>query len=139
MNEIPTPTQGELEILKVLWELGPTSVRSVYEHLRPQKEKLAYNTIQTLLRIMEEKGLVQHHVEGRAFVYQPRYSRDESAVRFLDRVLDRVFDGAATQLVTSLLKIERVTPEELQEMHAMIAEARRSKVNHRIGKKPRTT
>jgi len=88
---------------------------------------------------MEEKGLVQHHVEGRAFVYQPRYSRDESAVRFLDRVLDRVFDGAATQLVTSLLKIERVTPEELQEMHAMIAEARRSKVNHRIGKKPRTT
>jgi predicted transcriptional regulator len=68
--------------------------------------------------------LVDHHVEGRTFVYSPRFSRDESAARFLDRV----FDGAADQLVMSLLRIERIAPEELDRMQTMIAKARRKKV-----------
>src|SRR3979411_816296 len=103
MNEIPTPTTREMEILKVLWELGPSSVRTVHRRLA-QEVDLAYNTVQTLLRIMEDKGLVKHHVEGRTFVYTPRFSRDESAARFLDRV----FDGAAAELVQSLLRAERI-------------------------------
>jgi predicted transcriptional regulator len=112
----------ELEILKVLWEHGPSSVRTVHRHLaRGQDEDLAYNTVQTLLRIMEEKRLVDHQVEGRTFVYTPRFSRDESASRFLDRV----FDGAADQLVLSLLRSERLSAAELDRMQAMIAEARR--------------
>lgn len=122
MNETPSPTPRELEILKVLWEHGPSSVRQVHRYL-VQFEDLAYNTVQTLLRIMEEKGLVEHHVEGRTFIYTPRFSRDESAVRFLDRV----FDGAADQLVLSLLRSERVAPQELERMQAMIEEARRRK------------
>jgi predicted transcriptional regulator len=116
----PTPTPRELEILKVLWESGPSSVRAVHRHLA-QAEDLAYNTVQTLLRIMEEKGLVGHHVEGRTFIYTPRFSRDESAARFLDRV----FDGAAAELVQSLLRTERILPQELEQMQAMLAEARR--------------
>jgi predicted transcriptional regulator len=111
-----------LEILKVLWEQGPSSVRSVHRQLA-QHEDLAYNTVQTLMRIMEEKGLVDHHVEGRTFVYTPRFSRDESTARFLDRV----FDGAADQLVMSLLRTERIAPEELDRMEVMIAKARRRK------------
>jgi predicted transcriptional regulator len=122
VKETPTPTPRELEILKVLWEHGPSSVRHVHRHLL-RFEELAYNTVQTLLRIMEDKGLVQHHVEGRTFVYTPHYSRDESALRFLDRV----FDGAADQLVLSLLRSERVAPEELERMQAMIEQARRRK------------
>jgi predicted transcriptional regulator len=60
---LPSPTGRELEILKVLWELGPRSVRTVHRHLRPDQD-LAYNTVQTLLRIMgEKKGLVKHHEE----------------------------------------------------------------------------
>jgi predicted transcriptional regulator len=118
--DTPSPTGRELEILKVLWELGPSSVRGVHRHLRAE-EDLAYNTVQTLLRIMEEKGLVSHHVEGRTFVYTPRFSRDESARRFLDRV----FDGAADQLVLSLLRSERIPAAELDQIEAMIAEARR--------------
>ena len=122
MTEPPTPTVRELEILKVLWEHGPSSVRTVHRHLaRGQDEDLAYNTVQTLLRIMEEKRLVDHQVEGRTFVYTPRFSRDESASRFLDRV----FDGAADQLVLSLLRSERLSAAELDRMQAMIAEARR--------------
>jgi len=111
-----------MEILKVLWESGPASVRSVYRTLS-QEEDIAYNTVQTLLRIMEDKGLVGHHVEGRTFIYTAAYSRDESAVRFLERV----FDGAADQLVLSLLRSEKIAPEELERMQAMIVEARRKK------------
>ena len=121
MNELPTPTARELEILKVLWDRGPSSVRDVHRALSPGGD-LAYNTVQTLLRIMEEKkGLVGHTVLGRTFVYTARYDRDESTLRFLDRV----FDGAASQLVQSLLRTERVSAEELDRMQAMIAAARR--------------
>ncbi len=126
----PTPTGRELEILKVLWEHGPSSVREVHRHLAPG-EDLAYNTVQTLLRIMEEKELVTHHVEGRTFIYTPRYSRDESAARFLDRV----FDGAADQLVLSLLRTERISPAELERMHALIAAARQHQATLRTGRR----
>jgi BlaI family penicillinase repressor len=124
VKDLPTPTARELEILKVLWERGPSSVRDVHRRLA-RKDDLAYNTIQTLLRIMEEKkGLVAHHVEGRQFIYTPCFSREESAARFLDRV----FDGAASELVLSLLRAERISGQELDDMQAMIREARRKKV-----------
>ncbi len=121
MDDIATPTPRELEILKVLWEEGPSSVRAVHRRLQEQEPDLAYNTVQTMLRIMEGKGLVGHDLEGRTFIYTARYTRDESTVRFLDRV----FDGAASQLVQSLLRSERVSAEELNQIHALIAAARR--------------
>ncbi len=120
LGDLPTPTGRELEILKVLWEQGPSSVKDVHRRL-DQADDLAHNTVQTLLRIMETKRLVDHHVEGRTFIYTPRFSREESTVRFLDRV----FDGAASQLVQSLLRSERIPPDELKKMHVMIADARR--------------
>jgi BlaI family penicillinase repressor len=121
VDDLPTPTSRELEILKILWERGASSVRDVLR-LMDQADDLAYNTVQTLLRIMETKKLVGHRVQGRTFIYAPRYSREESTSRFLDRV----FDGAASQLVQSLLRSERIGPEELEKMHSMIAEARRN-------------
>jgi predicted transcriptional regulator len=129
---VPTPTTRELEILKVLWELGSSSVRTVYRRLS-EDEDVAYNTVQTLLRIMEDKGLVSHHVEGRTFVYSPCFSRDQSASRFVDRV----FDGAVDQLVQSLLRTEKIPPAELDRLHALIAEARRkSSKRSSSGEKP---
>jgi predicted transcriptional regulator len=105
----------------VLWDIGPSSVRDVHVRLNDgPAEAIAYNTVQTLLRIMEAKQLVAHHVTGRTFIYTPRFSREESAARFLDRV----FDGAAAELMLSLIRAERVTPDELDRMHAMIAAAR---------------
>jgi predicted transcriptional regulator len=121
--ELPTPTGRELEILKVLWEQGASSVRDVHRELARQQPDLAYNTVQTLLRIMEKKRLVKHLVTGRTFIYTACYNRDDSTLRFLDRV----FDGAASQLVLSLLRSERISPEELDEMHALIAAARRQR------------
>lgn len=122
MDELPNPTACELDILKVLWEHGSASVREVHRQLARGQE-LAYNTVQTLLRIMERKGLVRHQVEGRTFIYTPCFSREESAARFLDRV----FDGAAAELVQSLLRSERISRKELDQMQAMIQEHRRKK------------
>ncbi len=124
MDDLPTPTPGEMEILKVLWEQGPSSVRAVHRQLAGAKEpEPAYNTVQTMLRLMEEKGLVTHDVDGRTFIYTPRFSREDSATRFLDRV----FDGAASQLVQSLLRSERISAEELDQLQALIAEVRRKR------------
>jgi BlaI family transcriptional regulator, penicillinase repressor len=132
VQDIPTPTARELEILKVLWDLGPSSVRNVHRCLA-RLEDLAYNTVQTLLRIMEDKGLVEHHSEGRTFIYTPRFSRDESAARFLDRV----FDGAADQLVMSLLRSEQISPDELERLESLIAEARQKKAATKTGRRTR--
>lgn len=110
--------------MKVLWEQGASSVRDVHRRLLPDEPDLAYNTIQTMLRIMEGKGLVQHALDGRTFIYSACYTRDESTLRFLDRV----FDGAASELVQSLLRSERVSATELEQIHAMIAAARRKPV-----------
>ena len=123
MNELPTPTPRELEILKVLWEEGPSSVGAVHARLTEREPGLAYNTVQTMLRIMEGKDLVAHELTGRTFIYTARFTRDESTARFLDRV----FDGAAAQLVQSLLRSERISAEELKRMRALIDEARRGK------------
>lgn len=117
-----TPSGREMEILKILWELGSASVREVYERMCPERE-LAFNTIQTLLRIMDDKGLVTHSRGDRMFIYTPAYSRDQVAARFLDKV----FDGAMDQFVASLLKSRRVSPRELREIAGLISEARRKK------------
>ncbi len=122
MAEPSAPTPRELEILKILWDSGPSSVRDVYRQMA-QHEDLAYNTVQTLMRIMEEKGLIKHHLQGRAFVYTPVYTREESVRGFLDRV----FDGAADQLVMTLLRMEQLSPEELRRLQAMLQAARKKK------------
>jgi predicted transcriptional regulator len=116
------PSERELEILKVLWELGPASVREVHERLCPNGEA-AFNTVQTLLRIMEDKGSVTHRAEGRTFIYTPKYSRARATRRFLHKV----FDGALDQMVLSLLQIEDTSADELKELERVIAQARRQR------------
>ena len=125
MSETSLPTPRETEILKVLWEIGPSGVRDVYRHLLAQTDEgdLAYNTVQTMLHIMEKKGLVKHHLEGRAFIYTPIYTRENSVQSFVDRV----FDGAAEQLVAALLQSEKLSARELERLQAMIDTARLAK------------
>jgi predicted transcriptional regulator len=115
-----TPSGREIEILKILWELGSASVREVHERMS-RDEDLAFNTVQTLLRIMDEKGLVTHGTRGRAFVYSPAYSREQEAARFLDTV----FDGAMDQCVASLLGSRKVSARELAQVESLIADAKR--------------
>lgn len=120
----PTPSGRELEILKILWEHGPGTVREVHERMCPDGE-LAYNTVQTLLRIMDDKGLVRHQRRGRTFVYSPRHTRQ----RETSRLLDKVFDGALDQFVVSLINSKNVSAAELKKLERIIADARRRKEN----------
>ena len=112
------PSPRELDVLKALWELGSGTVREVHEQMCPQGE-LAFNTVQTVLRIMEDKGLIRHRATGRTFIYEPIYSRD----RLTARLLHRVFDGALDQAVLSLLQAKNSTEAELRALERMIAEA----------------
>jgi BlaI family transcriptional regulator, penicillinase repressor len=120
--EETTPSGREMEILKILWELGPASVREVCQRMCPNGE-LAFNTVQTLLRIMDEKGLVAHKRQGRTFIYTPRYSRDCATSSFVTRV----FDGAIDQLVLSMISTANPNPEELKQIEKIVADARRRK------------
>ena len=116
------PSPRELDVLKALWALGSGSVRAVHERMCPGGE-LAFNTVQTLLRIMEYKGLVRHRAEGRTFIYEPIYSRD----RVASRLLHRVFDGALDKVVLSLIQAKDASAEELRALERLIAEARERK------------
>jgi predicted transcriptional regulator len=118
------PSPRELDVLKALWELGSGSVREVHRRMCPEDE-LAFNTVQTVLRIMESKGLVRHRAEGRTFVYEPTYGRD----RVTSRLLDRVFDGALDQVVLSLLQVKDASERELRDLEAIIAAARKRKAS----------
>ena len=115
------PSPRELDILKALWAIGSGSVRAVHDRVKAE-HALAFNTVQSLLRIMEEKGLVRHRAEGRTFVYEPLYARDRVASRLL-----RVFDGALDQVVLSLLAAGDPSDAELTKLEGLIAEARRRK------------
>ena len=123
MPDEQTPTERELEILKVLWDRGRASVREVYEQMS-RSTPIVQNTVQAFLRTMEEKGLVRHHVEGRTFIYEPVPQRDQTKRHMVSRVLQRVFDGAIDQLVQSALSLRQPTDDELKKLERLIEQAR---------------
>ena len=118
-----TPTERELEILKILWDRGEATVREVYEAMS-RHAPIVQNTVQAFLRTMEDKGLVRHRLEGRTFVYQPTHRREDTKQHLVSRVLHRVFDGAIDQLVQSALSLRQPTAEELARLEELIREAR---------------
>lgn|SRR5487761_941885 len=118
----PNPSQRELDVLKVLWDLGEAKVRDVHSALCAQ-HKTAFTTVQTLLRIMAEKGLVKQRTVGRTLFYSPRHTREQVSSRFLNRV----FDGALDKLVLNMLRAEDVSPDEMRDLERLIAKARREK------------
>jgi BlaI family penicillinase repressor len=126
MTPEPTPTERELEILKILWQRGEATVREVHEQIS-RRVPMVQNTVQSFLRTMEEKGLVRHRVEGRTFIYRATLPRDRTNQRLVSRLLQRAFDGAVDQLVQSVLSLKQATPEELAKLEALITEARRAK------------
>ena len=119
----PNLTEAELRLMDVLWDKGTATVGEVAEAL-PQGLDLAYNTVLTTLRILEEKGYVRHTKakEGRAFVYSARVGRDEarrSAVRYL---VSRFFRNSPELLVLNLLKDEELSERELGRIRSLLAE-----------------
>lgn len=117
-----SPSERELDILKVLWRIGESKVRDVHDALNAQ-QKTAFTTVQTLLRIMAEKGLVKHRAVGRTLYYRPKHTIDQVSSRFLKRV----FDGSLDKLVLNMLQAEDVSTDEMRELERLIAKARTAK------------
>ncbi|MCP5113168.1 MAG: BlaI/MecI/CopY family transcriptional regulator [bacterium] len=115
------PTDAELEILQVLWENGPSTVREVHEQIVRQKPA-GYTTVLKLMQIMTEKQLVTRNEKQRAHVYQARQPREKTQGALLDHIVDRAFGGSAAQLAMRALATRKAEPEELAEIRRMLDE-----------------
>ena len=118
------PTRGELEVLQILWEHGPSTVREVLEVLPKER---AYTSVMSLLNVMFEKGLVTREAEGRAFRYTATHQPDQTEGRMIGDLLDRVFSGSPTALVARLLEQAQPSEEELDEIRKLITQHKRLK------------
>jgi BlaI family penicillinase repressor len=114
-----TPTEGELEILQVLWDRGPSTVRDVYDVLN-QRRKRAYTSLMSLLNIMTDKAYVVREPQGRAFLYRARRPRAKTLGQIVGGVLGRAFAGSAHELVAHVLEQSKPSTEELQEIRQLI-------------------
>lgn len=113
------PSELELQVLGVLWERGPLTVREVLEHLPDGKER-AYTTVLTILQVMERKKLVQHRSEGRTHIYQARVSRAEITGPLLAGLVRHVFGGNATAAMAQMLDAADLDATELQELRQLL-------------------
>jgi predicted transcriptional regulator len=118
----PTMTDGELRLMRVLWDMGQATVGEVVDALKT-RPKPAYNTVLTLLRIMEKKGYVSHRKDGRAFVFQPRVDRADASRSALQSLVNRFFDGSTRLLMLNLLEDADLSPEALKQLRDRIEEA----------------
>lgn len=122
------PTERELEALKVLWIRGEATVREVCDEINAgTNDELAYTTVLSLLQVMEQKGLVKHRREGKAYVYLPQVVRERTLRSLAAGFLERVFDGSLDEYLVHALGTRKVSKRELDQLEEMLAEARKEK------------
>ncbi|MGH8321758.1 MAG: BlaI/MecI/CopY family transcriptional regulator [Gammaproteobacteria bacterium] len=118
----PEPTQSELEVLNILWQRGPSTVRQVHDALLVRSD-LAYTTVLSMLQIMHQKGLVSRDDSERAHVYAPALSKHQTQSQILGKLLHRVFEGSAADLVLQALgSAKPASPEEISKIRARLDE-----------------
>lgn len=117
-----TLTEAELRLMKILWRRGESAVTDLIAAM-PKEQALAYNSVLTTIRILEQKGYVEHRQEGRAFVYRPCIAEQEASRSEIRHVLSRFFGNSREQLLLSLLDDEQISPEELQRLKDAIRDA----------------
>jgi BlaI family penicillinase repressor len=119
----PRPTDGELEILRVLWERGPSTVRQVHEALAGTRDT-GYTTTLKLMQIMADKRLVDRDESSRTHIYAASMSEEHTQRQLLNDLVDRAFGGSAAALVLRALSSRTTTDAELREIRRLIDEAR---------------
>jgi predicted transcriptional regulator len=115
----PTLTDGELKLMRVLWRQGPSTVAAIVDAVADVSPP-AYNTVQTMMRILERKGFVSHRKDGRAFVFAALVDETRARKRAISHVLDRFFDNSPGTLVLSLLEHEDVPDADLRQLRELI-------------------
>jgi predicted transcriptional regulator len=126
MSKITHLGELQLAIMRVLWELREATVTDVHQALVDERG-LAPTTIATMLKKMEEKGVVEHRAEGRKFIYRPSVSEDQVTRGMVSDLTERLFGGDPVALVSHLLARHEIRPDELSELERMIANAKQKK------------
>jgi predicted transcriptional regulator len=122
-----TPSDRELEALKILWDRGELTVRDLADAMNSgiaPNDQLAYTTVLSLLQVMEQKGLVGHRRVGKAYVYVPQVERQSTVRRLAGAFLEKVFDGAVDEYLVHALESKRLSAAELDQLEAMLVAAR---------------
>jgi BlaI family penicillinase repressor len=119
----PTLTDGEARLMSVLWERQQATVADVVAAL-PVGQKANYSSVQTLLRILENKGYVAHEKSGRSFVYRPVVDQAQARRRALSHLASRLFNGSPSLLVLNVLEDGQIDPAELRRLKKLIREAK---------------
>ncbi len=117
-----TLTEAELRLMKILWRRGESAVGDLVAAM-PDGEPLAYNSVLTTIRILEQKGYVTHRQEGRAFVYRPCVAEQEASRTEIRHIMQRFFGDSRERLLLSVLRDEEVTLDELERLKEAIAAA----------------
>ena len=117
----PRPTDAELEILAVLWSIGPATVREVYEVIT-RRRKAQYSTILKFMQIMADKGLVRRNEKERAHVYQAARPREWTQRQLAGDLMERAFSGSAKALLLGALSARKASREELAELRRLLDE-----------------
>lgn len=115
----PRPTNSELDILRVLWQRGASTVREVHETLN-RKRPTGYTTVLKLMQIMTGKGLVERDEGQRAHVYEARLPQEETQQLLIGDLLERAFDGSAKKLVMQALSAKKASAEDLSEIRELL-------------------
>ena len=117
-------TDRELDVMSVLWDVGPATVAEVRERIA---DDLAYTTVLTVLRTLEQKGYVGHTGEGRAHRYRPLVQRAAAGRSAVRRLVEKVFDGSPELLLTQLVSDKNLSDEELRRLRKLLAERLRER------------
>lgn len=120
-------TDAELELMSILWRLGEGTVAEVIEHL-PKNRDLAYTTVSTILRILEQKKVVQTRKEGRGHVYFPLLAKEAYEQRTLKHMVANVFDGTPMALVKKLVQTTDLTQKDLQDLKQLILDYKKKQI-----------
>ena len=119
----PTPTEGELEILGVLWDRGPSTVRQIFNVLKDRRGT-GYSTTLRMIQIMTEKGLLDRDDAVRPQVYSPAQPQEQTQLQLVDHLIQRGFGGSAMDLVLRAASAQRITPAELAQIKKLVERAK---------------
>ncbi len=119
MNQPPPPTNAELEILGILWQNGPQTVKQVHEEIRLTRD-VGYTTILKLMQLMAEKGLLTRDESERSHIYHAAVGENKVKRKLIADLLERAFDGSAASLIQQLLSSRRASANELAEIRTIL-------------------
>jgi predicted transcriptional regulator len=126
-NKDIIPTKTEMDVLQILWEYGPSTVRFVHDKLNEQKEAVIYTSTLKLMQVMKEKGMLDRDETNMKHIYSPVLQEDKVKGNLVGRFVDSMFNGSASNLMVALLGNDKTSDEELQKMKELLQKMEKNK------------